>query len=44
MRQLYKFQDGRNGGSWAPLMKAPAAKLTDDDILAVSAYVGSLAP
>jgi cytochrome c553 len=44
MRQLYKFQDGRNSGSWAPLMKAPAAKLTDDDILSIAAYVGSLAP
>ena len=43
-RQLYKFQDGRNGGSWAELMKAPVAKLTDDDIIAISAYIGSLAP
>ena len=44
MRQLYKFQDGRNGGTWAQLMKAPAAKLTDDDILSIAAYVGSLNP
>ncbi len=44
MRQLYKFQDGRNSGVWAPLMKAPAAKLSDDDILSIAAYVASLPP
>ena len=44
VRQLYKFQDGRNGGTWAQLMKAPTAKLTDDDILSIAAYVGSLTP
>ncbi len=43
-RQLYKFQDGRNGGSWAELMKAPVAKLDGGDIIAISAYIGSLAP
>lgn len=43
-RQLYKFQDGRNGGSWAQLMKAPVANLTSDDIIAISAYLGSLTP
>jgi len=44
MRQLYKFQNGKNGGVWAQLMKAPVVKLTDDDILNIAAYVGSLAP
>src|SRR5581483_12241802 len=44
VRQLYKFQNGQNGGSWAPLMKALVAKLTDDDILCIAAYVGSLQP
>jgi cytochrome c553 len=44
MRQLYKFQNGKNNGDWAPLMKGPVAKLTDDDILQIAAYVGSLAP
>ena len=43
-RQLYKFQDGRNGGDWAQLMKAPVARLTGDDIIALAAYLGSLAP
>ena len=44
VRQLYKFQDGRNGGAWSPLMKRPVEKLTDDDIIAIAAYLGSLAP
>ena len=43
-RQLYKFQDGRNGGDWADLMKGPVAKLTPDDIISIAAYVGSLEP
>jgi hypothetical protein len=41
---LYKFQDGRIAGDWAPLMKGPVAKLNDDDILSIAAYVGSLPP
>jgi cytochrome c553 len=28
----------------AQLMKKPTANLTDDDILAIAAYLGSLAP
>jgi cytochrome c553 len=44
VRQLYKFQNGKNGGAWAPLMHAPAAKLTDDEILSIAAYVASLNP
>ena len=43
-RQLYLFKDGTRNGGDAQLMKKPVAKLTDDDILAVSAYLGSLAP
>ena len=43
-RQLYKFQDGRNGGEWAELMKGPVAKLTTHDIISIAAYVGSLEP
>jgi cytochrome c553 len=43
-RQLYLFKDGRRNGVDAQLMKKPAAKLTDDDIIAISAYLGSLAP
>ena len=43
-RQLYLFKDGTRNGVDAQLMKKPAAKLTDDDVLAISAYLGSLAP
>ncbi len=43
-RQLYNFKNGdRNGGDGA-LMKKPIANLTDDDIIAISAYLGSLTP
>jgi cytochrome c553 len=43
-RQLYLFKDATRNGVDAQLMKKPAAGLSDDDILAISAYVGSLAP
>ena len=41
-RQLYLFKDGTRNGVDAQLMKKPVARLTDDDILAISAYLGSL--
>jgi cytochrome c553 len=41
-RQLYLFKDGTRNGVDAQLMKKPVARLTDDDILAMSAYLGSL--
>ena len=43
-RQLYLFKDGTRNGVDAQLMKKPAARLADDDILAIAAYLGSLAP
>jgi cytochrome c553 len=43
-RQLYLFKDGTRDGVDAQLMKKPVAQLTDDDIVALSAYLGSLAP
>jgi cytochrome c553 len=43
-RQLYLFKEGGRNGADSPLMKRPAAQLTDADILALSAYVGSLSP
>jgi cytochrome c553 len=43
-RQLYLFKDGTRNGVDAQLMKKPVAQLADADILAVSAYLGSLAP
>jgi len=41
-RQLYLFKDGTRNGVDAQLMKKPVAKLTDDDILNVSAYLASV--
>ncbi len=43
-RQLYLFKDGTRHGVDGELMKKPVAKLTDADILALSAYIGSLPP
>ena len=43
-RQLYMFKDGRRNGVDAQLMKKPVAQLTDDDILNIVAYLGSLDP
>jgi cytochrome c553 len=43
-RQLYLFKEGSRIGPDAPLMKRPVEKLSDEDILNVSAYLGSLAP
>jgi cytochrome c553 len=43
-RQLHLFKDGDRSGPDAPLMKRPAAGLTDADILSVSAYLASLPP
>jgi cytochrome c553 len=43
-RQLYLFKEGGRTGPDAPLMTRPVAKLSDDDILNIAAYVGSLTP
>ncbi len=43
-RQLYNFQNNSRAGSSAALMKPAVAKLSEEDMLAISAYVGSLAP
>lgn len=43
-RQLYYFKDGSRHGSMGALMKGVVAKMTQDDMLAVAAYVGSLKP
>jgi len=43
-RQLYSFKNGVRKGDYADVMKSIAGSLTDDDILAVASYVGSLNP
>jgi cytochrome c553 len=43
-RQLYLFKDGSRNGIDAQLMKKAVARLTDEDILQISAYLASLAP
>jgi cytochrome c553 len=43
-RQMYLFKDGSRKGPDAALMTRPVAKLTDEDILNLSAYLASLPP
>ncbi len=43
-RQLMLFKDGRRDGPDSALMKGAVAQLSDDDIVALSAYLGSLDP
>jgi cytochrome c553 len=43
-RQLYDFQQGSRNGEMAKLMKPAVEKLTDDDLIAISAYVSSGEP
>lgn len=44
VRQLHLIKDGFRNGVDAQLMKKPVEKLTDEDIVAIAAYLGSLAP
>jgi cytochrome c553 len=43
-RQLYLFATGERAGTWAVLMKGVVEKLTNDDIVAISAFAASLEP
>lgn len=43
-RQLYNFQVGDRAGPQSALMKAVVAKMTEDDIIAVTAYLATLDP
>ena len=43
-RQLYYFKDGSRHGSMGALMKGVVAKMSQDDMLAIASYVGSLTP
>ncbi len=43
-RQIIDIQTGARNGPWTQLMKEPVAKLTDADIVAITAYLASLKP
>jgi cytochrome c553 len=43
-RQLICVQNGSSAGAQVALMKKAVAKLSEDDIIAISAYLGSLPP
>ena len=44
VRQMWNIQNGDRTGNSAALMKQVVAKLSNDDMLAIAAYVGSMAP
>jgi cytochrome c553 len=43
-RQLFDLKHGKRNGPWAELMKPVIAPLTEDEMLALSAYAASLTP
>jgi cytochrome c553 len=43
-RQLYRFRDRTRNGAAAAAMRPSVERLTDEDIVNLSAYLGSLAP
>ena len=43
-RQMYDMQQGTRNGDMAKVMKPAVEKLTEDDLIAISAYVASLEP
>jgi cytochrome c553 len=43
-RQLFTLQNGTSAGPAAALMKKVVANLTEDDIISISSYLGSLPP
>jgi cytochrome c553 len=43
-RQIIDFQNGARNGAGAQMMKAPVAKLTNSDIVAITGYLASLEP
>jgi cytochrome c553 len=43
-RQLYYFKDESRHGTMGALMKGVVAQMTQDDMIAIAAYVGSLPP
>jgi cytochrome c553 len=43
-RQMYDMQAGARHGEWTELMQPVVAKLTEDDLVSITAYVSSLKP
>jgi cytochrome c553 len=43
-RQLFDIQHGVRAGSWTALMKEPLARLSEDDLVSISAYLASRMP
>lgn len=43
-RQLYDIKSGNRQGMWSPLMKEAVAKLSNEDMIDIAAYVASLKP
>ena len=43
-RQLHDFQTGARNGEWGQLMKPVVSKLTDEDLVNLSAYAASIKP
>jgi cytochrome c553 len=44
VRQMYDMQAGARHGEWTELMKPVVAKLTDEDLVDIAAYVSSRTP
>jgi cytochrome c553 len=44
VRQIIDIQNGARNGPYTQLMKEPVRKLTNDDIVAITAYLASLTP
>ena len=44
VRQLYDMQSGTRHGTWSALMKPVVETLTAEDMVAIGAYVASVAP
>jgi cytochrome c553 len=44
VRQMYDMQAGARRGEWTELMKPVVAKLTNEDLVNIAAYVSSLMP
>ena len=44
MRQLYDYQQGVRAGSASDLMKPTVAKLAQEDMISLAAYIASLEP